>query len=157
MNISNIFCDIYWTVCMQIRTPIRRVGNAGRASSDVVNSRSQDLAGLDGFFCCLWRNRHSFVWCLGYTRALLARAWCEGKLCSDCALCVPLNVRTCRARTFVARWSKRRTQQNTLFSVAATVQLGWWRGEQQINAGDPGQAMQARGHVFHLKISKNWG
>ena len=34
---------------------------------------------------------------------------------------------------------------------------GGWRGEQQPIAGDPGQAMQARGHVLHLKISKNGG
>ena len=35
--------------------------------------------------------------------------------------------------------------------------IGGWRGEQQPIAGDPGQAMQARGHVLHLKISKNSG
>ena len=34
---------------------------------------------------------------------------------------------------------------------------GGWRGEQQPIAGDPGQAMQARGHVLHLKISKYGG
>ena len=124
MNIPNNFFDFYWMGCMQIRTPIHRVGNAGRASSDVVNFRSQGWAGLDGFFCYLWRNQHSFIWCLGYTRALLARAWCEGKLCRDCAFCVPLNVRTCEERSFMICWWKRRTQQNHLSPAAATAQLG---------------------------------